>query len=137
MSKNGNIEQNIKKTVDILISLNDVPSSTKNLCYGIEWLLVDKFVKDKELRNLLLDRLGDKMSALYEYVQRKEAEGMEKGMEKGIEKGRKEGEAKGMENGEENGKKIIIKKFYDAGMSVKEIAEITEIGIGEVKRFVN
>ena len=117
MSKNANIEQNIKKTIDILISLNDVPSSTKNLCYGIEWLLVDKFVKDKELRNLLLDRLGDKMSALYEYVQRKEAEGMEKGMK------------------EE--RKVLIKKFYDAGMSVKEIAEITEIGIGEVKRFVN
>ena len=57
---------------------------------GIEWLLVDKFVKDKGLRNLLLDMLGDKMSALYEYVQRKEQKGIEKG--------------------EENGKKIIIKK---------------------------
>ena len=117
MSKNGNLEKNIKKTVDILISLNEIPSSTKNLCYGIEWLLVDKFVKDKGLRNLLLDMLGDKMSALYEYVQRKEQ--------------------KGREEGRESERKVLIKKLYDAGMSIKEISKITEIDIGEVKRFVN
>ena len=107
MSKNGNLEKNIKKTVDILISLNEIPSSTKNLCYGIEWLLVDKFVKDKGLRNLLLDMLGDKMSALYEYVQRKEQ--------------------KGREEGRESERKVLIKKLYDAGMSIKEISKITEI----------
>ena len=57
------------------------------------------------------------MSALDEYVQRRVQKAREKGMK------------------EE--RKVLIKKLYDAGMSVKEIAEITEIGIGEVKRFVN
>ena len=108
MSKNGNLERNIKKTVDILISLSDVPVSTKNLCFGIVWLLVDKFVKDLELRNLLLDLLGDRMSAMYEYGERKE----------------------------QNGKKQIIKKFYDSGMSVEEIARRTEIDIKEVEELL-
>ena len=117
MSKNGNLERNIKRTVDILISLNDVPSSTMNLCYGIEWLLVDKFVKEKGLRNLLLDMLGDKMSALYEYGERKEQNGKE--------------------IGKEEERREIIKKFFDSGMSIEEIAEITEIDIKKVEELVN
>ena len=117
MSKNGNLGRNIKRTVDILISLNDVPSSTMNLCYGIEWLLVDKFVKEKGLRNLLLDMLGDKMSALYEYGERKEQNGKE--------------------IGKEEERREIIKKFFDSGMSIEEIAEITEIDIKKVEELVN
>ena len=98
-----------------------MPLSTKNLCYGIEWLLVDKFVKEKELRNLLLDMLGDKMSALYEYGERKEQNGKEIGKE----------------IGKEEERKVIIKKFFDSGMSVKEIARITEIDVKDVEKLVN
>ncbi|WP_407430865.1 hypothetical protein [Methanobrevibacter sp.] len=29
----------------IFNKINDIHSSTKRLCFGIEWLLVDKFVK--------------------------------------------------------------------------------------------
>ena len=61
------------------------------------------------------------MSALDEYVQRRVQKAREKGMEKGMKEERK----------------VLIKKLYNDGMSVKEIAEITEIDIGEVKRFVN
>ena len=121
MSKNGNLERNIKKTVDILISLSDVPLSTRNLCFGIVWLLVDKFVKEEELKNLLLDLLGDRMSAIYEYGERKEQNGKKIGLEEGKEEERKE----------------IIKKFFDSGMSVEEIARRSKIDVEEVEKLVN
>ena len=79
------------------------------MCFGIVWLLVDKFVKDIELRNLLLDLLGDRMSAIYEYGERKE----------------------------QNGKKQIIRKFHDSGMSIEEIARRTGIDVEEVEKLVN
>ena len=46
------------------------------------WLLVDKFVGEALLKNLLLDKLGGKMGALYDYGQRKELKGIKEGMEK-------------------------------------------------------
>ncbi|WP_295613806.1 hypothetical protein [uncultured Methanobrevibacter sp.] len=89
MTKNGNIEENIEKTADILTKLNDMPPSTRRLCLGIEWLLVDKFIKNKELKNLLLYLLGDKMSAIYEYGELKKQDGIEQGLKEGMEKGKK------------------------------------------------
>ena len=94
-----------------------MPLSTKNSCFGIEWLLVDKFVKDIELRNLLLDLLGDRMSAMYEYGERKERNGKK--------------------IGKDEERREIIKKFFDSGMSVEEIARRTEIDVEEVEKLVN
>ena len=125
MTKNGNIEQNIKKTADILTKLKDIPSSTKRLCLGIEWLLVDKFIKNKELKNLLLYLLGDKMSAIYEYGELKKQDGIEQG----IKEGRKEGRKEGM--------KEIIKNLYETGMNIKEISAKTKIDIKEVEKILN
>lgn len=121
MTKNGNLEKNIIKTINILITLNDVPPSTKNLCYGIEWLLADKFVKDETLKNLLLDKLGDKMSAVYDYGERKE------------EKGRKEGR----EEGREEERKEIILKLHKAGMKPEEISEKLEIDQKLIKEILS
>ena len=113
MTKNGGLEKNIIKTINILITLNDVPPSTKNLCYGIEWLLVDKFVKDETLKNLLLDKLGDKMSAVYDYGERKEQKGIEKGINK------------------------IIINLYESGMKPEEIAEKTKQDIKQIEKIIN
>lgn len=113
MTKNGNLEKNIIKTINILITLNDVPPSTKNLCYGIEWLLVDKFVKDETLKNLLLDKLGDKMSAVYDYGERKEQKGREEGREE------------------------IILNLYESGMKPEEIAEKTKKDIKEIEEILS
>lgn len=121
MTKNGNIEKNIKRTVNILITLNDLSPSTKNLCYGIQWLLTDKYIMDKKLRNLLLDLLGDKMSAIYEYVERKEKIAMQKGMQKGMQEGMQ---------------KVLI-KLYNSGMSINEISEKTDLDIEQVKELLN
>ena len=65
--------------VDILIQLKGIRVSAKNLSYGIEWLHVDKFVKDSNQRELLLDLLGERMSAIYEYGERKEKSGRKEG----------------------------------------------------------
>lgn len=53
------------------------------MSYGIEWLIVDKFIDDKEERNILCDALGDRMSLIYEYVNRREQKGRYEGMKEG------------------------------------------------------
>ncbi|WP_295595192.1 hypothetical protein [uncultured Methanobrevibacter sp.] len=129
MTKNGNIEENIEKTADILTKLNDIPPSTRRLCLGIEWLLVDKFIKNKELKNLLLYLLGDKMSAIYEYGELKKQDGIEQGLKEGMEKGIEKGMEKGMEK--------IIKNLYESGMNIKEISSKTKIDKKQIEKILN
>ena len=121
MTKNGNIEENIEKTADILTKLNDMPPSTRRLCLGIEWLLVDKFIKNKELKNLLLYLLGDKMSAIYEYGELKKQDGIEQGLKEGMEKGIEK----------------IIKNLYESGMNIKEISSKTKIDKKQIEKILN
>ncbi|MBE6505702.1 MAG: hypothetical protein E7Z73_08220, partial [Methanobrevibacter millerae] len=97
MTKNGDIEENIQRVLKILFTLDELHPSTKSLCYAVLWLLIDKFLGETPLKNLLLDKLGGKMSAVYDYGQRKEQNGIKKGMKEGMEKGMKEGMEKGME----------------------------------------
>ena len=40
--------------------------------YGVEWLIVDKFVTGELTGNILCDRLGDRMSLIDEYVENRE-----------------------------------------------------------------
>lgn len=128
MTKNGNIEHNIKKTADILTKLEDKPPSTKILCLGIEWLLVDKFIKNKEAKNLLLYLLGGQMSAIYEYRELKKQDGFELGIEEGIGQGIIKGKKEEMEE--------IIKNLYETGMNIKEISAKTKIDIKQVEKIV-
>ena len=122
MTKNGNIEHNIKKTADILTKLEDMPP------LGIEWLLVDKFIKNKEAKNLLLYLLGDQMSAIYEYGELKKQDGFELGIEEGIGQGIIKGKKEEMEE--------IIKNLYESGMNIKEISAKTKIDIKQVEKIV-
>ena len=80
---------------------------------------VDKFITDDEKRTILQDRLGGRMSAIYEYGQRKEKKGMEKGIEKGIDT------------------TIEILTLYKKGVETKNIAEILKINLKEVERIIN
>lgn len=109
MSKNVNIEINIQKTLNILLTIDELSLSTKSLCYAIEWLLVDKFMKDGLLKNLLQDKLGGKMSAVYDYGQRK--------YQKGIEK--------------------VVRNLYDSGMGVSEISRKAKIAVSEVEEILS
>lgn len=65
------MEKYIKRVVDNLLQVSNVTDSIKNLSYGIEWLIVDKFIDDKEYRQILCDKLGDRMSLIYEYGEKK------------------------------------------------------------------
>lgn len=133
MTKNKNIENNLEKTIKIILTLNNLSTSTKNLCYGILWLLVDKYCKDTLTRNLLSNVLGDKMKLIYEYGERKEQEGMQKGMQEG----RQEGMQQGMQEGMQKGMRSILVKLYESGMSIKEIAEKTELDIKQVEEILS
>ena len=119
--KNNNISEKIKRVVDILIELNKINPTGNKLSFGIEWLLVDKFVKDSELRNLLIDVLGEKMSAIYEYGERKEQKGREKGIKEGIKEGREE----------------TILKLYKTGMTPEEISQRLETDLEKIKKITN
>ena len=66
------VEKYIDYVVDTLIEFKDLPHSIKSLLYGIEWLIVDKFVEDVQKRNILCDLLGDRMSLIHEYAENKE-----------------------------------------------------------------
>jgi len=54
-----------------VIGLKDSISSIQALIFGIEWLIVDKFVENENTRNILQDLLGDRMSMIHEYVEMK------------------------------------------------------------------
>ena len=135
--KNNNISEKIKRVVDILIELNQINPTGNRLSFGIEWLLVDKFVKNPELRNLLIDVLGEKMSAIYEYGERKEQKGKEEGIKEGIEKGRKEGKEEGRKEGKEEGKEETILKLYKSGMKPEEISERLDTDLDKIKKIIN
>ena len=74
------MEKYIKRVVHNLLQVENATESVKNLSYGIEWLIVDKFVSDVEYRQILCDLLGDRMSLIYEYGERKEKKGRDEGI---------------------------------------------------------
>ena len=72
IEKNGAVEDYVEYVVNTLIDLKGLAPSIKALVYGIEWLIVDKFVDDEKTRNILCDLLGGRMSLIHEYVENKE-----------------------------------------------------------------
>ena len=135
--KNNNISEKIKRVVDLLIELNKTNPPGNKLSFGITWLLVDKFVKDSELRNLLIDVLGEKMSAIYEYGERKEQKGIEKGRKEGIKEGMKEGMKEGIKEGKKEEKEEIIHKLYESGMTPEEISKRLKTDLEKIKKIIN
>jgi hypothetical protein len=71
IEKEGEIEDYIFDVVNTLIGLKDLAPSIQALVFGIEWLIVDKFVENENTRNILQDLLGDRMSMVHEYAERK------------------------------------------------------------------
>lgn len=106
-----NMDKHITRVVNNLLKLKKLTISLKELSFGIEWLIVDKYVTDEEERNILCDLLGDKMSLIHEYGQRKE--------EKGI----------------EQGKEIIIRNMLKAGQHPRNISLMTKVPLSVVNRI--
>lgn len=71
IEKTGEVEDYIEYVVNTLLDLKGLATSIKSLTYGIEWLIVDKFVVDEKTRNVLCDALGDRMSLIHEYARNK------------------------------------------------------------------
>ena len=117
IEKTENIEGYINYVVDTLISIKGLAPSIKALAFGIEWLIVDKFVKDELTRNILCDKLGDRMSLIDEYGQIKEKKGIEQGIEQGLEQG-------------VNG---VIRNLLKSGMDAEEIASTADVPLSRVK----
>lgn len=76
---------------------------------------------DEELRNIFCDLLGDKMSLIHEYGERKEQKGIAQGIEQGI--------VQGSEN--------IIISFLESGMSAEEISERIKMPLDEILEIKN
>lgn len=71
IEKEGEIEDYIFEVINTLIGLKDLAPSIQALVFGIEWLIVDKFVENENTRNILQDLLGGRMSMVHEYGERK------------------------------------------------------------------
>ena len=99
----------INKVVHNLLRLRNSTISLKSLAFGIEWLIVDKFVDNEEDRNILCDCLGDRMRLIDEYGERKQQKGVIIGM------------------------KEILAWFIDNGFSVEAISSMT----GKSVDFIN
>lgn len=99
-----------------LLQLRGSNVSLKELAYGIEWLIVDKFIKDEETRNNLCDSLGDRMRLVEEYGNRREQEG--KKLWKKL------------------GEKNIIQKMIENGCSINKISKITGKSTTEIESIL-
>lgn len=111
------MEKYIKRVVHNILQVENATESVKNLAYGIEWLIVDKFMKDEEYRQILCDCLGGRMTLLYEYVERKEKNGIKKGIKKGM--------------------KEMLLCFIDSGDSLAEISKKTGKSVEELEEILS
>ena len=109
MIVDANMEKYIKRVVHNLLQVRNATESIKNLSYGIEWLIVDKFVEDKEYRQILCDRLGGRMSLIDEYAERREKKAL----------------------------KEFISSLINAGTSINEISQKTGRSIRELEDILN
>jgi hypothetical protein len=95
----------VEYVVNALLDLNDLAPSIKALVFGIEWLIVDKFVSDDLTRNILRDVLGERMSLIHEYGRDKERKG------------------------EDN----LIRNMLKSGMRAEVIAKTAKVPLSRVK----
>lgn len=123
------MEKYIKRVVHNLLQVENATESVKNLSYGIEWLIVDKFVNDVEYRQILCDLLGDRMSLIYEYGERKEKKGRDEGI--------KEGKTEGIKEGRTEGIKEILVSLLNSGDSLSDISQKTGKSIKELEEILS
>ena len=71
----------IYRVIEIINRLKNLSISQLELALGVLWLTTDKFVEDDLERNIICDRLGDRMSLIDEYCENKYKIGKDDGME--------------------------------------------------------
>ena len=131
MSSRNPLDEQIEKTVQTLNKVRNSIGSTKNFAFGIEFLIVDKFINETSRRKRLRNILRDNMRLMEEYGQERYDEGYEKGIKKWIEKGIEKGHAEGANNE----KWKIAKSLLTRNISPEDIAISTKLSIEEIKQL--
>lgn len=121
------LDEQIEKTVQTLDKIRNSAKSAKNFAFGIEFLIVDKFIKETSRRKRLRNILRDNMRLMEEYGQERYDEGYEKGIKKGIKKGYAEGA--------NNEKWKIARSLLARNVPPEDIAVSTKLTIDEIKQL--
>ena len=127
MSSIKTLDEQIEKTVQTLDKIRNSAKSAKNFAFGIEFLIVDKFIKETSRRKRLRNILRDNMRLMEEYGQERYDEGYEKGIKKGIKKGYAEGA--------NNEKWKIARSLLARNVPPEDIAVSTKLTIDEIKQL--
>lgn len=127
MSSIKTLDEQIEKTVQTLDKIRNSAKSAKNFAFGIEFLIVDKFIKETSRRKRLRNILRDNMRLMEEYGQERYDEGYEKGIKKGIKKGYAEGA--------NNEKWKIARPLLARNVPPEDIAVSTKLTIDEIKQL--
>lgn len=120
-------EQQIEKSISLILSIDLEKIKVKNLVKSIAYLLADKFLEDGDKKTAICDALGGKMNAIYNYGQRREEEGKEEGIEIGKEEG--------IEIGKKEGNKKLAKYMIKDGKNNEEIQKETELSLEEIEKI--
>jgi len=135
MSSRKPLDEQIEKTVQTLDKIRNSAKSAKNFAFGIEFLIVDKFIKETSRRKRLRNILRDNMRLMEEYGQERYDEGYEKGIKKGVKKGIKKGIKKGYAEGANNEKWKIARSLLARNVPPEDIAVSTKLTIDEIKQL--
>ena len=139
MSSIKTLDEQIEKTVQTLDKIRNSAKSAKNFAFGIEFLIVDKFIKETSRRKRLRNILRDNMRLMEEYGQERYEEGYEKGIKKGVKKGVKKGIKKGIKKGYAEGanneKWKIARSLLARNVPPEDIAVSTKLTIDEIKQL--
>lgn len=127
MSSIKTLDEQIEKTVQTLDKIRNSAKSAKNFAFGIEFLIVDKFIKETSRRKRLRNILRDNMRLMEEYGQKRYDEGYEKGIKKGVKKGYAEGA--------NNEKWKIARSLLARNVPPEDIAVSTKLIIDEIKQL--
>ena len=111
MGSKNTQEQQIEKSVNLILSMNLEQFKVKNIVKSIAYLLADKFLEDGDKKTTICDALGGKMSAIYDYGQRQKNEGIKEGNEK------------------------LVKYMIKEGKTNEEIQKETDLTLEEIEKI--
>ena len=123
MSSIKTLDEQIEKTVQTLNKIRNSAKSAKNFAFGIEFLIVDKFIKETSRRKRLRNILRDNMRLMEEYGQERYDEGYEKGIKRGY------------AEGANNEKWKIARSLLARNVPPEDIAVSTKLTIDEIKQL--
>ncbi len=127
MSSKRTLNKQIEQTVKTMDGIRNSIECTNDFVFGMELLIVEKFIKNERQHRRLTNILRDTMKVIEEWRKQDYESGKQEGMEKGMEKGIGEG----IEKEKINIAKNMLKENY----TLKQIAKITQLNIESIKQI--